>query len=85
MQIQSYTNKSGKSFASFTSVHQDNQSAAVELQNRIASGAQTSDFALTVMDAWEKAVAKRTTMSGVMVYWLHKLSQPEKKGEGAAT
>lgn len=85
MQIQSYTNKSGKSFASFTSAHSDNQKAATELQSRIASGAQTSDFALTVMDAWNKAVKKNVAMSATMVYWLHKLSQPEKKVEATAT
>ena len=88
MQIQSYTNKQGKSFSEFTSAHSTNAGAATALQAKIQANAfSNADFAENVLDAWRASVApnRPKPLYAAMQYWLHKLSQPEVKQVAAST
>jgi hypothetical protein len=79
MQIQSYTNNSGKSFPSFNSVHDSNSAAAAELRKRIAENKfQDPSFAEKMSKAWDS----NKPMSAATVYWIHRLTQPEKVASG---
>ena len=88
MQIQSYTNNAGKHFAAFTSVHDTNMDAALSLQEKVAEGKfKDTSFPEKVFTAWTDSMSKvrPRPLSSSMVYWLHKLSQPEKSVEANGT
>lgn len=77
MNIDSYTNQSGKFFDSFPSVYESESAAAEALMPRVAGGEfRDPAFALSVLASYKTAERKGLEMAPAMRYWLHKLAQP---------
>lgn len=77
MNIDSYSNASGKYFDSFASVYESEFAAAEALMPRVAGGEfRDPAFALSVLASYKTAERKGVEMAPAMRYWLHKLAQP---------